>query len=263
MKEDLKRRALAASIFGPAVFLVFYLFPPIPFLLFLSLFLLFAFLELCRMAAIKDSLLATFLVLSSLFFLLRSRLSFLLFVLLTPCAFLILSLLRGQRTPRTPLDLTGAMTVAVFSELFLALPLFHLFLLKKEGTVFAIFALLSLWAADIAAYLVGRSLGRTPLSPSLSPRKTCEGLLGAILGSTAVAVAMKGMVGLSSSASVLIGICLGLLSQLGDLFESVAKRVFGAKDSSNLIPGHGGLLDRFDSFIFSVPFLYYSLMELR
>jgi phosphatidate cytidylyltransferase len=155
------------------------------------------------------------------------------------------------------------MTVAVFSELFLALPLFHLFLLKKEGTVFAIFALLSLWAADIAAYLVGRSLGRTPLSPSLSPRKTCEGLLGAILGSTAVAVAMKGMVGLSSSASVLIGICLGLLSQLGDLFESVAKRVFGAKDSSNLIPGHGGLLDRFDSFIFSVPFLYYSLMELR
>lgn len=262
MNKDLKRRLLSALIFGPSVFLIFYLFPPLPFLLFLSFFLFFAFLELCRMANIREKVLSTCLVLLSLLFLYRSDYSFILWVLFSPCPLLAFSLRGIGRQPLTPFELTKNVTVVLFSQLFLVLPLFYLFLLKRERTVFALFPLLSLWAADILAYFVGKSLGRTQLSPTVSPKKTFEGLLGAVGGSTAVAVAMKGTMGFSLSTSLMLGVCLGLLCQLGDLFESLPKRVFGAKDSSSLIPGHGGLLDRFDSFIFSVPFLYYYLREI-
>jgi len=121
-------------------------------------------------------------------------------------------------------------------------------------------ALALVWVADIAAYFSGRSFGRHKLAPSISPGKTWEGALGAgvgVLGYAAVLGAVTGLLGQLDGLQIfLAGIgLLGLtaVSILGDLFESLAKRQAGVKDSSALLPGHGGVLDRIDSLTSSLP----------
>jgi phosphatidate cytidylyltransferase len=118
---------------------------------------------------------------------------------------------------------------------------------KVHETVF--WLLTTVWANDIAAYAVGRSVGGPKLAPRLSPNKTWAGFAGGV----AAAGLVGGLVGLATGASlvplVLVSLLLGVAGQLGDLAESWAKRHFGAKDSGRLIPGHGGLLDRVDGLL--------------
>ena len=121
-------------------------------------------------------------------------------------------------------------------------------------------ALALVWVADIAAYFSGRSYGRHKLAPSISPGKTWEGAVGAALGVLAYAVAVGGSTGwlaqLNSLQILLIAmgfLALTAVSILGDLFESLAKRQAGVKDSSALLPGHGGVLDRIDSLTSTLP----------
>jgi phosphatidate cytidylyltransferase len=114
------------------------------------------------------------------------------------------------------------------------------------------------WAGDVAAYMVGVAFGSRPLLPQVSPHKTIEGALGGLLGSAAAGLLCAGpLVPLTSLAGVLVGLSGGVLGQLGDLTESLLKRDVGIKDTAGLIPGHGGVLDRFDSLLFSGPLLYY------
>ncbi|AUC60681.1 phosphatidate cytidylyltransferase CdsA [Cyanobacterium sp. HL-69] len=119
-------------------------------------------------------------------------------------------------------------------------------------------AMACIWAADIGAYLIGKNFGKTKLSP-ISPKKTVEGSLFGVTGS--ILVGMSGAWFLHWSHWILTGIILGLLigvvSLLGDLMESMMKRDAGVKDSGELIPGHGGILDRTDSYIFTAPVVYY------
>jgi phosphatidate cytidylyltransferase len=126
------------------------------------------------------------------------------------------------------------------------------------GLTVTFMAFACIWAADIGAYLVGRSFGRTPLS-NISPNKTVEGALFGILGS--IAVAISGALLLEWPYAILAGATLGVLigisSLLGDLTESLMKRDAGVKDSGALIPGHGGILDRTDSYVFTAPIVYY------
>ena len=117
---------------------------------------------------------------------------------------------------------------------------------------------LCIWAADIGAYIFGKFFGKTRLS-DISPKKTVE---GAVFGITAsVAVALAGAYYLHFPKFLFTGVALGLLigiaSLLGDLTESMLKRDAGVKDSGQLIPGHGGILDRTDSYIFTAPLVYY------
>lgn len=115
------------------------------------------------------------------------------------------------------------------------------------------------WVGDIGAYLVGIALGAHPLLPRVSPHKTIEGAVGGLIGSTAAGLvcAWEFLPFLSPTVGALLGLAGGLSGQLGDLVESLLKRDVGIKDTAGLIPGHGGVLDRFDSLLFSGPVLYY------
>lgn len=129
---------------------------------------------------------------------------------------------------------------------------------RGPGWLFA--AMAAVWVADIAAYFAGRAFGRIRLAPSISPGKTREGAYGAGLAVVlyAVGAALVAGIALPTSASEWLIAVLGLwlltgVSILGDLFESMAKRAAGIKDSSNLLPGHGGVLDRIDSLTSALP----------
>lgn len=108
--------------------------------------------------------------------------------------------------------------------------------------------LVPIWLGDTAAYLVGRRLGRTPLAPAISPGKTWEGAAANLLVGTVAAVVLGTGLGVSLGTSLVVGALAGTLGQAGDLFQSALKRAAGRKDSGGMLPGHGGVLDRMDSF---------------
>ena len=121
-----------------------------------------------------------------------------------------------------------------------------------NGFVALMFVLLVVWATDIGGYFAGRSIGGPKLWPRVSPKKTWAGALGGFGASLAVAGGFAAF-GLGKAVPLLVlSAVLSVVSQLGDLFESAVKRRFGVKDSSHLIPGHGGLLDRLDGFVAAI-----------
>jgi phosphatidate cytidylyltransferase len=112
---------------------------------------------------------------------------------------------------------------------------------------------LGVWSYDTGAYLVGSQIGRHKFLTHISPSKSVEGLVGGLIACTVVVGAMMAGLGLSPLGALILGPLLGLVAQAGDLAESMLKRAAGAKDSGTLIPGHGGILDRIDSFLFAAP----------
>jgi phosphatidate cytidylyltransferase len=112
------------------------------------------------------------------------------------------------------------------------------------------------WASDTFAYLSGRTFGRTPLFPVVSPKKTWEGSIGGTIGATGIAVLLYYTVGIFTLPQwVGLAVVIVIFGTIGDLIESMLKRSLGLKDSGNILPGHGGVLDRFDAFLFVVPFV--------
>jgi phosphatidate cytidylyltransferase len=119
-----------------------------------------------------------------------------------------------------------------------------------------------IWTTDTAAYFVGAKLGRSHPFPTISPNKTAEGFLGGFAGSILVAVIFFSTKKLELGLGLTVGLALAIafFGQLGDLFESLLKRSSEVKDASHLIAGHGGVLDRFDSFLFAIPAAYFFLV---
>lgn len=116
------------------------------------------------------------------------------------------------------------------------------------------------WASDTFAYFVGSAIGSHKLCPTISPNKTVEGFLGSVVGTTAAVAGLGVFFSLPVAEMAGLGFCISLLATLGDLVESVAKRYTGIKDSGNIIPGHGGVWDRFDSVLFTAPLVYYFVL---
>ena len=123
------------------------------------------------------------------------------------------------------------------------------------GYIVLMFVVISV--CDIAAFYVGTKLGKTPLWPEVSPKKTVEGAVGGTIASILGAVIVGHFIDLSLVHSIISGFILSLAAQFGDLAESMIKRDAGFKDSGDLLPGHGGMLDRADSYVFTGAVAYY------
>jgi len=127
------------------------------------------------------------------------------------------------------------------------------------GYEMVLYFMILIWVADIAAYFSGKTWGKTKLSPEISPGKTIEGMYGALVSAVVCGIALALIYGfplMNATDFVLLSVLTVLLSIYGDLFFSLIKRQKGVKDSGNLLPGHGGILDRVDSIIAAAPFFY-------
>ena len=127
----------------------------------------------------------------------------------------------------------------------------------QAGLLAILFLFAVVWATDIAAYFVGRSLGGPKLAPSISPGKTQSGAIGGMIGGVVAGVALAAFAGLGNLPLLaVVAFLLSIVSQIGDLFESWVKRRHGVKDSGTLIPGHGGVMDRVDGLVAAAFALY-------
>ena len=161
-------------------------------------------------------------------------------------------------------DRSGVTESVAFSLLglyWLAIPLAHAILLREipdYGTGLLVDILIGTFAADTAAYLIGRMFGSRKLAPRLSPNKTVEGLVGGVLvGILAVWAAGLYQDWLSGTDALILGAAVALVAPIGDLFESMIKRDLGTKDASSVFGAHGGVLDRLDAVLFTVVVGYY------
>jgi phosphatidate cytidylyltransferase len=160
-------------------------------------------------------------------------------------------------------DALGLASASLFPALYLGLPVGAMVAIRETRGRDALFLLmLTVFASDTAQYYSGRAFGRRPLAPAISPKKTVEGAVGGFVFG-AVVCAVIGAVWLPVVPVALraaIGVMIVALGIAGDLFESMLKRSAGVKDSSSLIPGHGGILDRIDALLFAAP-VYYVVLK--
>jgi phosphatidate cytidylyltransferase len=195
---------------------------------------------------------------------------------IAPFIFLTITMRRTQMSGAYP-----AAAASVFAFTYIALPMAMLVELRQQiaGAFWLLYLLLVVWAGDIFAYFVGRSLGRNLMAPHISPKKTWEGatasvaaslLVGTLLFTYALQISSfllrvgliqrrDGLFGLEKPEwlpIVLLTIAVNIAAQLGDLVESLIKRGAGVKDSGTILPGHGGMLDRIDALLFAAPVLW-------
>ncbi len=155
--------------------------------------------------------------------------------------------------------------VTIAGVVYVGWLLSHLILLRGLGAgsgwdlglKWVTFAFFTTWAADTFAYFIGRVAGRRKLAPRVSPNKSVEGAVGGGLCTVVVGALWGPVIGITAWQGGIIALGVSILSVLGDLTESALKRYTGVKDSGTLLPGHGGVLDRFDSSLFVLPFVYY------
>ncbi|MGA2023104.1 MAG: phosphatidate cytidylyltransferase [Candidatus Sulfotelmatobacter sp.] len=196
---------------------------------------------------------------------------------ISPFIFLTIAMRRTQMSGAYP-----AAAASAFAFAYIALPMGMLVQLRQQwaGAFWILYLLLVVWAGDIFAYFVGRSLGRHLMARRISPKKTWEGAAASLLASLAVGILLfnhslqissfflrigliqrrDGLFGLEKPEMwpiILLTVALNIAAQLGDLVESLIKRGAGVKDSGTILPGHGGMLDRIDALLFAAPVLWY------
>ncbi len=270
ISRNLAQRLAVAAVFIPLLLYVFHL-GGIPFLIFVELLIALSVWELFSLTRIKLYfwqkalliLLATFPAFSDAFLEGRYLLEFLfgtLFLTTLPYTFT-----RGLG------DVSRSIGIGFFGVLYLSLGFSSLILIRSTDIVpvsqaggWITFLFAAIWIIDTAAYYVGVKFGSTKLSPAISPNKTVAGFLGGFLGAvlTAGIFHFVFLQDVGFTRLVLPAAIIAVFGQLGDLVESIFKREMQVKDSSHLIPGHGGILDRFDSLVFAAPALYLYLRHL-
>ena len=153
-----------------------------------------------------------------------------------------------------------AVLAVLLMALWVGVPLAHLGLFPRSryGEILVLIAVVGPWISDSGAYFAGRFFGRHLLFPSLSPNKTLEGSLGGLILTVLIVGAVSyQLLDFSLAKAAIIGVGVSFFSQSGDLFESTLKRILDVKDLGHFLPGHGGILDRIDSLLFTAPAVYY------
>ncbi|MCR2042736.1 phosphatidate cytidylyltransferase [Anaerosalibacter massiliensis] len=146
--------------------------------------------------------------------------------------------------------------ITLLGLLYIPFLIFHITYLDKSIYIWFIFIIA--WGTDTFAYIAGNLFGKKKLCPNLSPNKTVEGSIGGIIGSVLLIVIFSKYFNLASlRGNILLSIIASIMAQIGDLTASKIKRITGIKDFGYIIPGHGGVLDRFDSILFTAPVVYY------
>jgi len=196
---------------------------------------------------------------------------------IAPFVFLTIAMRRTELSSGYP-----AAAASAFAFTYIALPMGMLVQLRQQwaGAFYLLYLLLVVWAGDIFAYFVGKSMGRHLMAPRISPKKTWEGAAASLVASVGVGCVLfhyalplssallrlgliarrDGLFGLEQPAMgpvILLTIVLNVAAQLGDLVESLIKRGAGVKDSGSILPGHGGMLDRIDALLFAAPVLWF------
>jgi phosphatidate cytidylyltransferase len=147
----------------------------------------------------------------------------------------------------------------ILTSLYIGIGFFYFIETREKGLEYIFYALLVIWSTDSGAYFIGKAYGKRKLWPEISPNKTVEGSIGGILSALVVAVLFHTFVGMQESllTIIFITVLLSVFGQIGDLVESALKRHYSVKDSGHILPGHGGILDRFDSLLFVLPILHF------
>lgn len=150
--------------------------------------------------------------------------------------------------------LVGRMALTAFGVVWVAFGFAYIMLVRalEHGRSLAILLVVCTVVCDTFAYFVGRAIGRHRMAPRISPKKTVEGAIGGLVGAIVAAIIVRVYSSwMSTGDAIVLGLIVGVAGQWGDLFESAIKRDFRVKDSGKILPGHGGILDRFDSFLFA------------
>lgn len=155
----------------------------------------------------------------------------------------------------------GRWAMGMAGALYIGMPFNYYLLLyttKPHGLIWTVFTVFAVIASDAAALLVGSRIGRHPFFSNISPKKTVEGAVAGVIAAVVVMlIGVSAVLGISPLHAVVIGVLVGLSAIMGDLVESQMKRIAEVKDSSNLVPGHGGVLDRLDSILFPPILVYF------
>jgi len=165
----------------------------------------------------------------------------------------------GLATRRPLLEVLPAIAISSVGIFFVALPFSYIVRvneIERVGKQLVLFTLVLIWAGDMLAYFVGKSVGRLKMAPALSPKKTWEGSIANVIASTLVAIAFARWMQIDTLTLIAIAVAANIAGQAGDLIESAYKRGASVKDSGALLPGHGGMLDRIDSLILAAPVVW-------
>jgi len=160
----------------------------------------------------------------------------------------------------------GRIGINFINIFFICWPMGHLLLIrdiKPYGNKYSYFLFVLIWLIDTGAYLVGKKFGKTRLAEKISPKKTIEGLIGGFITAIISGIVLIKLLKLDNfnvTETIILSLIITIFAVIGDLSESLLKREAEVKNSDSLLPGHGGMLDRFDSFIFTAPLFYYYLL---
>lgn len=249
------KRLIVAAILLPLLYLYIMRLPAIYFfglIIFISALALY---EFYSMYEVKGFMKVTGLILGLVIplFFYSMRENFLTILILIVTLVFVIRLF-GKREPASSLRDMGSVVIPLF---YIPCLLNFQLLLREAGPEWIIFLYGSVWTADSLAFYIGKTFGRRKLYKEISPNKTIEGAAGSLLGGVIAAYLFSlFLVDMRIERVILTGLIVGLSAVIGDLIESMFKRDAGVKDSSNIIPGHGGILDKIDGSLFTGPVLW-------
>lgn len=252
-QSELKNRIIGAIYFG-LPFLIFLFLGGLYFKIFLIILSILSIYELLK---ISNSIYIYFFIpLTTLPFFIDKSISILIFIFYSYLFFLI--------KKEKPNNLVSNISLNVTFLIISSIPLSYFYDLRfLNGFKYSFLVIISIWITDIFAYFIGKKFGKHKILPHISPNKSYEGLIGSLILTTLTIFILNSIFKFFTIHFCLIfSISIVFLSFISDTFESLIKRYFNVKDSGNIIIGHGGVFDRIDSFIFTIPFLYYILWKI-